>query len=51
MEDRRVLSIAHTEKEKAVLGMEDREGDVGATPLGLTHKCLPTKRKGQGAWR
>lgn len=26
MEDRRVLSIAHTEKAKAVLGREDGEG-------------------------
>lgn len=25
MEDRRVLSIAHTEKAKAMLGMEDRK--------------------------
>lgn len=47
MEDRRVLSTAHTEKANAVLGMED--GEVMWVPFcWLTHKYLAIKRKGSG---
>lgn len=35
-------------KRKGCAGHGGQEGDVGAIPLGLTHKCLPTKRKGSG---